>query len=178
MRLKAIGVALSDLELIFQHEFSRREVVLFTEALKDLSLDLIELAVKRIIATRPRFRPTPGEIREAAREELDDLERTDEHRMLAIADLRAEASRAEEDDREAKRGRWNAEHPNDRVLPKWWIDQNPPTPRNSARYTDAPMRPMSEIARLLTMNRTTDSDRLPGTDDPRVQEWLQKMDQA
>ena len=177
-RFKATAIALSDIELIFRHEFSQREIVLFTEALSDLSPDLIELAVKRIIRTRPRFRPTPGEIREAVAEELDDLERNNEHGMLAIADQRVESRRSEEDDRAARRACWNAEHPDDRLVPQWWVEQNPPPPRNSERYTEDPMRPMSEITRLLIVNRTMDLDRLPGTDAPQVRFWLQKMDQA
>ncbi len=148
----ATAIALADLQLIFRQEFSARETLLFVEALGDLPPDLIELAVKRIIKTRPRFRPTPGEIREAVSEELDDIERENEQQMLKIADRRAESCRSEDDARSAERARWNAEHPGESPLPQWWLERNPPSPRISERYIEDPMRPMSEITRLLIAN--------------------------
>lgn len=139
---------------------------LYAEALSDISVPLFEAAVKRIIRTRPRYFPTPGEIREAAFAQLDDDEREAESGFLTLADLRDESQRGDRELRETERARWNAEHPGESPLPQWWRERNPPSPRRSLQHPDEPMRPLRE---LFTFP-------LPDEDHPEVHEWLRRMD--
>jgi hypothetical protein len=167
-RLKALAVCLDDLAEIFQSKLSPRQIQLYAEALSDISVPLLDAAVKRIIRTRPRYFPTPGEIREAVSAQLEDDEREAENGLLALADLREENEREGRELREAERARWNAEHPGESPLPQSWREQHPILPRRSPRYFDEPMRPLRE---LITY-------RLPDVDHPDVQEWLHKMGEA
>lgn len=165
-RLKAIAVGLDDLSAIFQSELSGRQMQLYAEALSDISVPLFEAAVKRIIRNRPRYFPTPGEIREAVVAQLEDDDRQAESDFLTLADLRDESQRGYRELREADRARWKADHPGESPLPQWWRERNPPAPRRSLQCPDEPMRPLRE---LLTFP-------LPDGDHPAVKKWLRKMD--
>jgi hypothetical protein len=164
-RLRIITVGLNDLAEIFQCELSERKSILYMEALSDISLPLFETAVKRIIRSRPRYFPTPGEIREAVAAEIEDANHDAEAGRLALADQRDAVSRATERERAASRDAWNADHP-DGPLPQWWRERNPPPPRNSLRHLDEPLRPLRE---LITFP-------LPDANHPDVRKWMWLMD--